>query len=280
LNLTVFDPRQCEQSRVNITANSWTCRSDKLPYNVNLLAPPIGGGGRRSPTVFLKGLDNPELGLLNIKFPFEVPGRKFLDVVSAVNNSCLGNLTELAPAGGGWFPHCRECGHRPRPQIRLADLTGLNMLLPLPQLKILRLSVAPNFLDILNLKLYRSITAGHPAPEKLSLGHAEFCANYIGYGQEILYERVSLHHLAAFCSMLPNIKEVSIGTIDGLTLEEPPRTEWACLGVESPRISHHADIYRGVILGLLRLGLEIYFPNSGLAKHPLYRREDMFNRAN
>jgi hypothetical protein len=80
--------------------------------------------------------------------------------------------------------------------------------------------------------------------------------------------------------MLPNIKEVSIGTIDGLTLEERPRTEWACLGVESLRISHHADIYREVILSLLRLGLEIYFPNSGLATNPLYRRDDMFNRAN
>jgi hypothetical protein len=75
--------------------------------------------------------------------------------------------------------------------------------------------------------------------------------------------------------MLPNIKEVSIGTIDGLTLEERPRTEWAYLGVESLRISHHADIYWEVILGLMRLGLEIYFPNSGLAKHPLYRREDV-----
>jgi hypothetical protein len=41
--------------------------------------------------------------------------------------------------------------------------------------------------------------------------------------------------------MLPNIKEASIGTIDGLTLEKRPRTEWACLGVESLRISHHAD---------------------------------------
>ena len=80
--------------------------------------------------------------------------------------------------------------------------------------------------------------------------------------------------------MLPNIKEVSIGTVDGLTLEERPRTEWACLGVESLRISHHADIYRGVILGLLRLGLEIYFPNSGLATSSLYRWEDIFNRAN
>jgi hypothetical protein len=258
----------------------WTCRSDKLPYNANLHR--ATNCGRRSLIVFLKGLDNPELGLLNIKFLFKVTGRKFQDVVSAANNSCrLGNLTELVLAGGGWFPHCRECGHRPRPQIRPADLrTGLNMLLPPPQLKILRLSVAPNFLDVLDLKLYRSVTVGLPALEKLSLGYAEFYANYIGYGQEILYERVSLHHLAAFCSMLPNIKEFSIATIDGFTLEEPPRTEWACLGVESLRISHHADIYRGVILGLLRLGLEIYFPNSGLSKHPLYRREDMFNRAN
>ncbi len=152
------------------------------------------------------------------------------------------------------------------------------MLLPLPQLKILRLSVAPNFLDILDLKLYRSITAGLPALEKLSLGHAEFYANHAGYGEEIFYERVSLHHLAAFCSMLPNIKEVSIGTIDGLTLEKRPRTEWACVGVQSLRTSHHADIYRGSTLELLLLGLEVYFPNSGLAKHPLYRREYLFNR--
>lgn len=231
----------------------------------------LTNSGRRPPTVFLKGLDNPELSLLNIKFPIEVAGREFLDVVSTANTSCrLGNLTELALAGGGWFPHCWQCGHRPRPQIRPADLrTSLNMLLPLPQLRILRLSVAPNFLDILDLKLYRSITAGLPALEKLSLGHAEFYAN-IGDGAEIFYERVSLHHLAAFCSMLPNIKEVSIGTIDGLTLEERPRTEWACVGVESLRISHHADIYRGVTLGLLRLGLEIYFPNSGLAKDPFF----------
>lgn len=153
LTLTAFDPRQCEQSCVNITANSWTCRSDKVPHSRNLHG--TTNCGRRSPANFLTGLDNPELSLLNIKFPFEVTGRKFLDVVSAVTNSCrLGNLTELALAGGGWFPHCRECRHRPRPQIRPADLrTGVNMLLPLPQLKILRLSVAPNFLDILDLKL-------------------------------------------------------------------------------------------------------------------------------
>jgi len=80
--------------------------------------------------------------------------------------------------------------------------------------------------------------------------------------------------------MLPKIKEVSIGTIDGLTLEERPRTEWVCVGVKSLRISHHADVYGEVNLSLLCRGLEIYFPNSGLAKHPLYRKEYMFNREN
>jgi hypothetical protein len=281
LNLAVFNPGHCEQSCTNITANSWTCRHHLPPYNHNLHR--ATNCGRRPPTGFLKGLYNPDLSLLHIKFSSEVTGRMFLDVVSAANNSCrLGNLTELAlEGGGGWFYHCRECAHRPCPQIQPADLrTGLNLLLPLPQLRVLRLSVAPNFLDILDLKLYRSVTAGLPALEKLSLGHAEFYANYTRYGREMFYERVPLHHLAAFCSMLPKIKEVSIGTVDGLTLEEHPRAKWACVGVESLSISHHADVYRGENLDLLLLGLETYFPNSGLAKQHLYRRKYMFNREN
>jgi hypothetical protein len=127
-----------------------------------------------------------------------------------------------------------------------------------------------------SLLIYRSWTS---ALEKLSLGHEEFYS-YIGYTEKTFYERVSLHHLAAFCSMLRSIKEVNIGTIDGLTLEERPRTEWACVRVESLSISHHADVYWRENLPLLLLGLEIYFPNSGLAKHSLYRKEYMFDRAN
>ncbi|KAN0099878.1 hypothetical protein V8E51_013653 [Hyaloscypha variabilis] len=224
LNLAAFDPGQCKH--------------DKPPYNRKLHR--ATNCGRRSPAVFFKGLDNPELSLLNIKFPFEVTGRKFLDVVSAANSCRLGNVTELALAGGG----------------------------------------CTNLLDILDHKLYRSITAGLPALEELSLGYADFYANYPTYEQGIFYERVLLHHLAAFRGMLPKIKEVSIGTIDGLTLEERPRTEWVCVGVKSLRISHHADVYGEVNLSLLCRGLEIYFPNSGLAKHPLYRKEYMFNREN
>ena len=62
----------------------------------------------RSPAVFLEGLDNPELSLLNIKFPIEVTGPMFLDVVAAANRSCrLKSLKELALAGGGWFNNVR-----------------------------------------------------------------------------------------------------------------------------------------------------------------------------
>jgi hypothetical protein len=50
LTLTAFDPRQCEQSCVNITANSWTCRSDKVPHNRNLHR--TTSCGRRSPADF------------------------------------------------------------------------------------------------------------------------------------------------------------------------------------------------------------------------------------
>lgn len=143
------------------------------------------------------------------------------------------------------------------------------MLLPLPQLKVLRLSVAPNFLDVLDPKLYESIAKGLPALEKLTLGHADFYV-HSEYIEDFIYERVPLHHLAAFCSMLPNIKEVSIGTLDGLTLEKRPRKKWACVGVTSLSIAHHADVRKGEMLDLLRLGLETYFPNSGLAKQKLY----------
>ena len=106
----------------------------------------------------------------------------------------------------------------------------------MPHLKALRLSVAPNFLDVLDFDLYKSITEGLPALETLRLGHAEFvlCSRY---GVTTYYERVPLHHLAAFCSMLPNLVDVELGTVDGLKLEETPRTEWACANVKTLTIA-------------------------------------------
>ncbi|CAJ2501413.1 Uu.00g042660.m01.CDS01 [Anthostomella pinea] len=202
----------------------------------------------RSPAVFLSRLDNPELSLLNIKFPLDTYGNMFLDVVSAANTGCrLDNLVELALAGGGWFNNCGECGKRPPPRILPTDLrAAMNMLLPLPRLRILRLSVAPNFLDVLDLEMYRSIADGLPGLEKLCLGHREFVASSEVEGTSF-YERVPLHDLAAFCSMLPKLVEVSVGAVDGLTLEERPCEEWACPGVTSLSVAHWAGNHaRGV----------------------------------
>ncbi len=47
LTLTAFNPRQCEQSCVNINTNSWTCQGDKVLHNRNLLR--TTNCGRRSP---------------------------------------------------------------------------------------------------------------------------------------------------------------------------------------------------------------------------------------
>ena len=267
LNLTTFKPGRCSQACLNMTTHSWTCVRDGFKYDL-ALEEGTKECGRRSPVLFLEGLDNPELSLLNIKFPLEATGTMFLDVVSAANRSCrLRNLSELALAGGGWFNNCDECGKRPAPKITPAELReALIMLLPMSQLKILRLSVAPNFLDVLDLQLYKSITDGLPALEKLWLGHEEFLADSF-IGGTTYYETVPLHHLAAFCSMLPSLVEVSVGTVDGSMLEERPRAEWACLGVKSLTVQYWAriDIGRGVSTDLLQRGLKTYFPNSDLA---------------
>lgn len=170
--------------------------------------------------------------------------------------------------GGGWLKTCAECGKRPALKIRPTEVRdALNMLLPMPQLKILRLSVAPNFLDVLDLGLYKSITDGLPILEKLWLGHAEFLASSEFEGTTY-YERVPLHHLAAFCSMLPNLVEVSVGTADGLTLEETPRAEWASLGVKTLTIPNWAGRpgVGGVSRDSLHLSIATYFPNSDLAQ--------------
>lgn len=111
------------------------------------------------------------------------------------------------------------------------------MLLPMPHLKILRLSVAPNLLNVLDLDLYKSITDGLPALEKLWLGHEDFIQNS-RYSVTKYYEKVPLYHLAAFSSMLPNLVDVELGTVDGLRLEEAPCVEWACPNVKSLAVAH------------------------------------------
>lgn len=105
---------------------------------------------------------------------------------------------------GGYHTHNnrRNWGRNPHqrgPGIRPVDLrSALAMFLPLLQLTVLRLTVAPNFLDVLDLNLYQSITDGIPALEQLTLGHSEFSEGDATYGPGVSSEKIPLHHLCGF----------------------------------------------------------------------------------
>ena len=262
LNLTTFVAEDCQNSCIN-TATPWTC-CGALP-NSNQLAGSQTDCGRRPPTLFFEKLDNPKLSLLNLKFHFNATGSMFLDIISSLKKSCrLRHLTELALAGGGWFNNCGECGARPPPRIKPSELrSAMTMLLPLPQLRVLRISVAPNFLSILDLDLYRTITGGIQSLEVLSLGHREFVASS-EFDGVVYYERVSLHHLAAFCSMLPNLRKVDVGTVDMTALEGTPQTTWACHSVKDLVIYNVIGVGRGdetACQSSLRSMVNIFFPS-------------------
>lgn len=279
LNLSLFQSEACgDESCTRKNDHSWTCDSDaSLPsWRANFLQK--SECARQPPTVFFDGLDNPKLHLLNIQFPIGATGQMFLDIVSAAQRNCrLSQLTELALAGGGWKPHCSECGQYPEPSIQPEDLRqAMKMLLPLPHLRTLRLSVAPNFLDIMDMELYKDIAEGLPSLRTLLLGHASFTTNTLFHG-ETFREHVPLQNLAAFCSLLPNLVEVYVGTLDVSTIEDHSHLvhlEWACYGIRSLRVSHWKREREGV---LVRLGadvvkkrvescLQVWFPLSDIAE--------------
>lgn len=160
------------------------------------------------------------------------------------------------------------------------------MLLRLPRLKVLRLSVAPNFLDILDLGLYRRIAEGLPSLEKLYLGNAQFHTSTYFMGRKY-YERTPMHHLAVFCNMLPKLEEVGVGCIDALLLKEVPEVEWACPHVKTLRVTiwatqNQAGRTVSVTRDQLHVNLIAYFPNSDLAamelddSYYMFTKDDMF----
>lgn len=211
-----------------------------------------------SPVAFFEGLDNPELRLLNIKFSDTAKGPMLLEIAAAAIRNCkLQNLVHLALAGsdGGYWADSR-------PIITPTELRmAVKMFLPMPRLKLLRVSVAPNFLDILDLKLYRSIAEEMPALETLWLGHSQF-VRHPEHTSSIFYEDVSLEHLAAFCQMLPNLAEVSVGaSLMGGPQEIIPNLEFACPKIKSVRIG--CTGFSQEKLGLL---LGAYFPSAKEAK--------------
>lgn len=142
------------------------------------------------------------------------------------------------------------------------------MLLPLPQLKTLRLSAAPNFLSKLDLDLYRKIAAGIPKLKSLILGHRELPVRSSSQGEDD--DTVPLYHLAAFCCQFRELEDVQGGAIDGLRFEPNPNIEWQCVSVKKLRI-HDWGWGRRTQLQLsgervrMERAILAYFPESDLA---------------
>ena len=195
----------------------------------------------------------------------------FLDVVAAAKSSCrLTNLHELALAssfgGERWSANQEEYENSSKDKISPTDLrTAVISLLPMPCLRNLRISVALNFLDILNLSLYKSIADGLPALEKLWLGYSESTRISASSESGFCDEKVPLVHLAAFCSMLPNLIDVSVGAVDHWT-GDYHQPKWACPSVRSLRIESWVGEW-SVIKDrreLMLRALSVYFTNSDL----------------
>lgn len=225
----------------------------------------------KSPGFFFSRLANPTLEILNVQFQTDEGSTIYLDVLAGASDHLrLHNLTELVLSANSWINHSDEFDIRDPPNIQPAILRqGVMMLLPLPCLKTLRIGVAPNFLNVLDLELYKTITCGLPMLENLTLGHREFATGSRFSGSRY-YERMPLHHIAAFCHMLPNLKKVEIGTVDGLALEESPRKEWASAWITGLKVNCWAGKSGhergGVSRERLHLCVKTYFPASDLAK--------------
>lgn len=274
LDLSRFGPITCDQPCSNASSESWTCK-DKSPTSTS----PLIDCGRRPPALFFESLANPELSLLNIKFPRRTTGPAFLDIVSAAKRNCrLRNLTNLALEGVEYGKLCSACFRNAMPKISHKELgQAIQLLLPMPRLKLLRLSVTPGFLGDLDLDRYREIASGLQALETLCLGPREF-EDDAKYKTLMYCEMIDLHHLAAFCHMLPNLKEVSVVNLNFITLDDEIRTEWSCPSVKQLTIQCLAPRYKEwrvtyMYKGDLDAGLLAYFPDSDLTQEFLSRVE-------
>jgi hypothetical protein len=225
LDMSTFSPSYCYSLNCpdRATANSWTCK------------PPLWDGGslkywkckRQPPTRFFEKLDNPELNRLYIKLPCDTNGDMLRVLIASAKINCrLEVLKHLSWVRAGW-----ENSFQPSKILPIDLRFNLQQLLPLPQLTSLNLTVAPNFLDLFDLEGYKEITQGLPKLRTLVLGHRDYNGDHNTFTNQI-YERTPFRNLAAFCSMLPDLLEVRIPSIDVSDLEEDPRLEWACPSVE------------------------------------------------
>ncbi|KAL9080034.1 MAG: hypothetical protein Q9157_001118 [Trypethelium eluteriae] len=211
--------------------------------------------GRYAPALFLEALDRRELKLLKIELPGDATPKMVRDVVRAARDSCqLNTFEDLTLGRSGWYSQCQECRDTVLPESKPEHVREvLSTLLPMPHLRKLRLSVPLNFVDSLDVAFYCEMANGLPMLETLKLDFRE---------------SVPLHHLAAFCSMLPNVTRVSLRKADYTALEEMPREEWACPRVQRLKIMDWDpdEDGEGASREALYRNLQTYFPNTELAK--------------
>lgn len=233
LNLQAINGIKCHED-CSVCALSWT-GNDPLRRqrvrNRSFFLRPDPPCKRRPPSVFICGLDHPRLELLNVKFNSDADAALLLDTMHAfVETCCLDNLVELALSNGGWLPPYSYHPGWNKPKIRGDEIREmLDVLGPLPRLRVLRLPLACDFLRVLDVQYYKRVAEAMPALQALTLGHRSFAS--ISQYSEHFYDLTPLKHVAAFCHLFPALRDVEIGCIDATSLGSRDNPEWACFNV-------------------------------------------------
>jgi hypothetical protein len=227
-----------------------------------------------SPVYFFEKLDHPELRLLRITFPYVVTGKSLIDVLTAANANCrLENLIDLSlslneRSENYWGEFASG---NPPPKVYPRDLRiVMDLLSPMPHLKSLALTAAPNFLEAYDMHEYKLVTDGFPNLEILWLGHSQFAFSGAHGASTHYYERIRLDNLAAFCSLLPKLREVSVGCLDQDSIGDTFDAKWTSFEVKKLKIWYRVGVdaysrhWSGE--GKLLAGLSIYFPHADLTE--------------
>ena len=292
LTLTTFTPLPCKSNCSNASSESWTCSLP--PYQTSSTAAKTPCG-REPPMKLFSLLASPQLKELHIKFPIVTSGSQFVSLISAIKSTCdLTALKTLALAPSSSYNNCPECSSRPAPIIQPIHLRrALTILSPLPNLQVLKLQVAPNFLDPFDISTYERLAEAIPEVKTLWLGHGVHTSSS-EFSGTTHYDTSTFKSLAAFCSFLPKLEEISVGTIRCYDLEyehqfewdqrlqrewEENRVRWACDGVKRLHVwdwSSPTNRAGSVEWPTLMRNLRAYFPNSDLAQEGPNRRMWLF----
>jgi hypothetical protein len=154
----------------------------------------------------------------------------FLSVVSAASTACrLQHLTELMLSAEDWT--CPRCNRALRRIIHpLALIQGLKMMLPLRLLRTLEISVAPTFLDILDLQWFRGVAEALPALESLYLGHRELARTR--QADMMRQETTPLCNIVIFCTLLSTLRHLELTSLALRSIENLD-LEWQCVEVKT-----------------------------------------------